>query len=596
MRRTVAPSVSLMALVAGAMSAPPIAHAVEACTSAPAVNLTYVCSTPGVVQMLIPDGATAAEVIVIGGGGGGSYRSAGGAGAQVTTTLAMGSMTSLLLTTAGGGRALDTGAAGSNTGGTSGAGTVGQFGTFGSGGVGGYESSLGRAGATGGGMSAISDGTGMSAGSALDANDVLVVAGGGGGGGDGTVNRATDGGSGAAASTSPGGDGEVSSGASYDSTAAGGGSGGVGGAGGVDPDVGTGGMGSAFGGGSWGGGGDASGTGGYEPSGGAGYGGGGGAPSAYFGAGAGGSRALTSALLTEATFVPGSNGGTSGLSATDGGHGSITITFRVAPTLGSLTSASVTTSGATLGATVNANGADTSALAFYYSTSAAALSDGEGTVLTPSPTSVTGSSDTAITGSLTGLSAGTTYYFTVVSVNAGGRTVSSTGSFTTESSGGGGSSTPTVEPTPERTATVTPTSTATASSVPEQGPAVVAPPANPATPQRVLVGVRLDSASVAARTPLRLLKHPAASSIGKAPKVTVTIGRPTRLELPGFEPDVAYSVQIKRHGKGYRPLGVVQASAEGTLALPVFTLTRRGRWTVAITGPDGTARYLKVRA
>ncbi len=102
------------------------------------------------------------------------------------------------------------------------------------------------------------------------------------------------------------------------------------------------------------------------------------------------------------------------------------------------TSASVTTSAATsvvgtsatLNGSVNANGAST-AVSFCWGTSPTLAGC---TLVTASPSSVTGTADTAVAYSLTGLKKGTAYYFRVSGISGGVTTDGSILTFTTTTS------------------------------------------------------------------------------------------------------------------------------------------------------------------
>ena len=302
----------------------PMTSLTSACSGVPEIGVPFLCDTPGVSQIPVPAGATEAEVVVIGGGGGGGSGDGantggrGGHGAKVTTALSLVGIESLLITVAsGGGGSRDEGSLGFLIeGGSSGGGTVGEFGTYGAAanavvccGTGSFG------GATGGGMSAIADGTGKEVGATMTMDDLLIIAGGGGGGAHGTTGS---GGDGAANNTSAGGDG-------VDGVPKGG-SEGIGGAGGTgDPGE----RGGDFSAPLWGSGGAGEFT--HGSSGGAGYGGGGGAaqaPSAS--AAAGGSFARSARTIGAVAFMPSNNGGvatTGGVRGGDGGNGSVQITF-----------------------------------------------------------------------------------------------------------------------------------------------------------------------------------------------------------------------------------------------------------------------------
>jgi len=97
--------------------------------------------------------------------------------------------------------------------------------------------------------------------------------------------------------------------------------------------------------------------------------------------------------------------------------------YAAPPTVTTKDATNVTTSSATLNGTVNANGLSTYASFKYGKTSGSF--DSLTTVQ-----SVSGSSDTAVSSSISGLSAGTTYYYTLVASNSAGYTTGSEMSFT----------------------------------------------------------------------------------------------------------------------------------------------------------------------
>ena len=105
--------------------------------------------------------------------------------------------------------------------------------------------------------------------------------------------------------------------------------------------------------------------------------------------------------------------------------GSSRFTYRP-PTITNLSFASVTSTTATVSATVNANKSST-AVTFEYSTSSTFSSV---TSVSATPSTVTGETGTSCSASLSGLSPATTYYYRCKAVNAIG-TVYSSGSFTT---------------------------------------------------------------------------------------------------------------------------------------------------------------------
>lgn len=96
-----------------------------------------------------------------------------------------------------------------------------------------------------------------------------------------------------------------------------------------------------------------------------------------------------------------------------------------APTATTVAASSITTNSATLNGTVNANNATTT-VTFEWGTTTSL-----GNSINATPNSVTGTSNTNVTASLTGLSANTTYYYRVKAVSANGTTYGSTLNFTT---------------------------------------------------------------------------------------------------------------------------------------------------------------------
>ncbi len=96
-----------------------------------------------------------------------------------------------------------------------------------------------------------------------------------------------------------------------------------------------------------------------------------------------------------------------------------------APTTTTVATSSITTNSAKLNGSVNANNATTT-VTFEWGTTTSL-----GNSIIATPNSVTGTTNTNVTASLTGLSANNTYYFRVKAVNSNGTTYGSTMSFTT---------------------------------------------------------------------------------------------------------------------------------------------------------------------
>ncbi len=126
---------------------------------------------------------------------------------------------------------------------------------------------------------------------------------------------------------------------------------------------------------------------------------------------------------------------------TYGGEKSLSApTDGVSPTVTTKAATNVTSSSATLNGTVNANGLSTTVTFKYGKTS-----DSYDSLTTVQ--SVSGSGSTTVSSSITGLSAGTTYYYTLVAQNSAGYSTGSEMSFTTSSI---------ISPTPTTTAAPTP--------------------------------------------------------------------------------------------------------------------------------------------
>jgi phosphodiesterase/alkaline phosphatase D-like protein len=99
----------------------------------------------------------------------------------------------------------------------------------------------------------------------------------------------------------------------------------------------------------------------------------------------------------------------------------------LAPAVTTLPATSVTTTSATLNATVNAHNLATT-VTFEMSTTSGNYSGA--TAVSATPGTVTGEGSTAVSGSATGLTPGTTYYYRVMAANAAGITYGDEQSFT----------------------------------------------------------------------------------------------------------------------------------------------------------------------
>jgi phosphodiesterase/alkaline phosphatase D-like protein len=100
-------------------------------------------------------------------------------------------------------------------------------------------------------------------------------------------------------------------------------------------------------------------------------------------------------------------------------------TLPAPPTAVTNAATGITTTGATLNGTVNANDSSTT-VTFEYG-----LNTGYGTTVTADQSPVTGSTDTAVSKTLTGLATGLTYHYRVVGTSAGGTTYGADMTFTT---------------------------------------------------------------------------------------------------------------------------------------------------------------------
>lgn len=107
----------------------------------------------------------------------------------------------------------------------------------------------------------------------------------------------------------------------------------------------------------------------------------------------------------------------------------LTVNYAQAPTVTMLAPTSVTGTGATLNATVNANGQSTSNIYFEISTSASFASDTA--TVTATPSTASGALNTSVSGSATSLVFQTTYHVRVFATNATGTSISVPYSFTT---------------------------------------------------------------------------------------------------------------------------------------------------------------------
>ena len=172
----------------------------------------------------------------------------------------------------------------------------------------------------------------------------------------------------------------------------------------------------------------------------------------------------------------GGDGGAPNSAGAAGADGAVRLTFTgatpVLPTVTTNAASNVTTTSATLNATVNPNGFNITMLTYGYSDDRATVAEGSG----DTPGGIyPGASDaepittiTALTAPLTGLTPGTTYYYRFEASNAAGWKEGSIVSFTTLTSGGGSAPAPAATPTP--TPTQEESSGSTGSSAPPAAP------------------------------------------------------------------------------------------------------------------------------
>lgn len=116
------------------------------------------------------------------------------------------------------------------------------------------------------------------------------------------------------------------------------------------------------------------------------------------------------------------------------GLGDDAVPEPVTPSVPSVTTnpaTSITSSAATLSASVNANNAATS-ITIRVDSSEDTVNGGGGALVTISPSSATGTASTGVSGSAVGLQPETTYYFRASATNSVGTTTGSTLSFTTQ--------------------------------------------------------------------------------------------------------------------------------------------------------------------
>lgn len=161
---------------------------------------------------------------------------------------------------------------------------------------------------------------------------------------------------------------------------------------------------------------------------------------------------------------------------------------------------------------------------------------------------------------------------------------------TVNTSGGGGSSSDTTPSTPSPS-----TSAGTNTTTPVDSPQTpILLPRNPATGRMLAPGVLILSDVLAAKVQDRHMARPLAARLGKAPLLTAKKRHPFAVTAMGLRPSTDYRVQVKVNGS-YVDVGMVRSATDGSLALPVLTFTKHGRYVLAVTpSTGGPARYLRV--
>lgn len=133
--------------------------------------------------------------------------------------------------------------------------------------------------------------------------------------------------------------------------------------------------------------------------------------------------------INAAANIVNGDGGTSG-DAWNKTQVSLTeATTAAVPSVTNMKSQSITTTSATISASVNANGASTTAEVQYGTTTS------YGSTKAVSPSSITGTTNTSVSASLTGLTPNTTYHYRIKATNSAGTTNSADSTFRTSSSG-----------------------------------------------------------------------------------------------------------------------------------------------------------------
>ena len=108
-------------------------------------------------------------------------------------------------------------------------------------------------------------------------------------------------------------------------------------------------------------------------------------------------------------------------------------------------------------------------------------------------------------------------------------------------------------------------------------------------------GMTLPSQETAAETPpTRPPARPSVDAIGAAPRVQAERGDTVRLRSLGAEASATYRVLVKRNDGPYNFIGVITANASGGVTLPAVQFDRRGLFTFALQGSDGTTLYMRV--
>jgi len=302
-----------------------------------------------------------------------------------------------------------------------------------------------------------------------------------------------------------------------------------------------------------------------------------------------------------ATFEDHDNGGDPIIGPNDGEAGDpgfVTLFFRAAPTLSPGEDPSVDSTSATVMATLNPRGIDTTEAFVEYATELSEVEAGNGSKASFNTDSFSDEQNHSVSIELGNLEAGTTFYYRVVATNADGTTRTSIRSFTTQlpSTGESGSPSQSMDlPGSDQDfdrATSQPIAETHGDSATKSNQPVGA---NAGGPRRLVDGVWLVDPQRAVNTSARALMNPLGSRIGESLTLTVEKSSPLKLIVRrGLEPNSAHAVFVKRLGAKYSRVVEVSTDASGEVQLPVLEYQSPGTYVMALRDGDAT-KYLKFR-